>query len=95
MSASACQSNTLDHLAGEENLQEQAEEIVAESPESRFNTEESCHSLLGPSHLALQFIEGQGRGTQKPRRGAARHIVTDEGEDIDEDGETEDDSCSS
>jgi hypothetical protein len=56
VSASACQRNPFGHLTGQEDLQKQAEGIVAQNPEGHFSIEEPSDSLFGPSHFALELI---------------------------------------
>lgn len=82
-------------LSWQGNLQEQTEQIVAQSPQCHLGVVQPRESLLRPAYFLLQLVEGQGRWVQERGRGTAGDIVTNKGEDVDQNRQSEDDTTSS
>lgn len=83
-SSSAGQHNTVCLLTGKEDLQEQAEGIVAQCPQCNIGIIKRRDSFLWPTHFALQLVERQSRGIQQRRRRTTGDIVADESKEVDQ-----------
>lgn len=83
--SSAGQHNTVCLLTGKEDLQEQAEGIVAQCPQCNIGIIKRRDSFLWPTDFTLQLLERQSRGIQQRRRRTTRNIVADKGKEVDQD----------
>lgn len=89
MSPAASQGHTFDLLAGEEDLHEEAEEVVCEHPFCHFGVVKISNSSLWPPNLGLQFIHRQRRWVEQRRSRTTGDIVASEGKAVDEDRQDE------
>lgn len=62
MLAPAGQSHALDFLTRQEDLQKKTQAIVRQNPKCDIGVIESFESLLRPSNLGFQFLNGQCGG---------------------------------
>lgn len=89
MSPAASQGHTFDLLAGEEDLHEEAEEVVCQHPFCHFGIVKVRNPPLWPPNLGLQFIHRERRRVEQRWRGTTGDIVASEGEAVDEDRQDE------
>lgn len=81
------------HLfGGEDAVQDQVEQVVAKHSSSGLQTEKTVGSIFRPSNLKLEALDRKGLGAQQGGGRAARDVVADKGEEVDEDGEAKRDS---
>ena len=68
-------------------MQGQAEKVVDQSAEDSVCVDQALDP--GPSNLSLELLEVKGAGVKQGRGWTSRDVVAQEGEDIDQDGQTE------
>lgn len=77
--------------AGQNTVEDGAEQVVGYRPPGDAPAGESPDAILGPPDFPLQGIERQCLGRQQRWSRAARYVVASEGESVEEDGEAEGD----
>lgn len=73
-------------------VEDQVEEVVGGHGGAGLPAREAVDAILGPADLALKLSDRDGAGAQQRRRGAARDVVADKGEDVAEDREAKRDA---